>query len=96
MVYFRPALDGKMEGDGNAKLMIYTLERAIRLMPRGTWQYTIVIDCKGKIPPGFAVHRKALFYVDCCCAFPWRFAFGFGLPFVACTPRCANVLSLLT
>ena len=48
MVYFRPALDGKMEGDGNAKLMIYTLERAIRLMPRGTWQYTIVIDCKGK------------------------------------------------
>lgn len=53
MVYFRPALDGKMEGDGNAKLMIYTLERAIRLMPRGTWQYTIVIDCKGKIPPGW-------------------------------------------
>lgn len=47
MVYFRPALDGRMEGDGNSKLMIYNLERAIRLMPRNSWQYTIVIDCEG-------------------------------------------------
>lgn len=48
VVYFRPAFDGKMDGDNNAKLMIYTLERATRLMPRGTWQYTIIIDCKGE------------------------------------------------
>lgn len=47
MVYFRPALDGRMDGDGNSKLMIYNLERAIRLMPRNSWQYTIVIDCEG-------------------------------------------------
>lgn len=47
MVYFRPALDGRMDGDGNSKLMIYNLERAIRLMPRHSWQYTIVIDCQG-------------------------------------------------
>lgn len=48
VVYFRPALDGRMEGDGNSKLMIYNLERAIRLMPRNSWQYSIVIDCQGK------------------------------------------------
>lgn len=47
VVYFRPALDGRMDGDGNSKLMIYNLERAIRLMPRNSWQYTIVIDCEG-------------------------------------------------
>lgn len=49
MVYFRPALDGRMDGDGNSKLMIYNLERAIRLMPRHSWQYTIVIDCEGAV-----------------------------------------------
>lgn len=48
MVYFRLAVDGRMEGDGNLKLMIYSLERAIRLMPRNSWQYTIVLDCQGK------------------------------------------------
>lgn len=47
-MYFRPALDGRMDGDGNSKLMIYNLERAIRLMPRHSWQYTIVIDCEGR------------------------------------------------
>ncbi|CAN0191654.1 unnamed protein product [Pylaiella littoralis] len=63
VVYFRPALDGKMEGDGNSKLMIYNLERAIRLMPRNSWQYTIVIDCQGmglkQLPP--VAYMKKMF-----------------------------------
>lgn len=48
VVYFRPAVDGKMAGRKSEVVMIYTLERAIRLMPRGSWQYTVVIDCEGK------------------------------------------------
>ncbi|CAM9712566.1 unnamed protein product [Ectocarpus sp. 13 AM-2016] len=63
VVYFRPALDGRMEGDGNSKLMIYNLERAIRLMPRNSWQYTIVIDCEGmglkQLPP--VTYMKKMF-----------------------------------
>lgn len=48
VVYFRPAIGCRLEGDGNSKLMIYNLERAIRLMPRNSWQYTIIIDCHGE------------------------------------------------
>ena len=48
VVYFRPAVEAKMAGKKNEILMIYTLERAIRLMPRGSWQYTVVIDCEGE------------------------------------------------
>eukprot|EP00903_Cladosiphon_okamuranus_P010915 g10310.t1 len=63
VVYFRPALDGRMDGDGNSKLMIYNLERAIRLMPRHSWQYTIVIDCEGmglkQLPP--VAYMKKMF-----------------------------------
>lgn len=58
MVYFRPALDGRMDGDGNSKLMIYNLERAIRLMPRHSWQYTIVIDCQGTAVVGRGVRAN--------------------------------------
>lgn len=72
MVYFRPALDGRMDGDGNSKLMIYNLERAIRLMPRHSWQYTIVIDCegneraKGDARRAGYVDVAALFREHCC------------------------------
>ncbi|CAM9891454.1 unnamed protein product [Scytosiphon promiscuus] len=63
VVYFRLAIDGRMEGDGNLKLMIYSLERAIRLMPRHSWQYTIVLDCQGmglkQMPP--LAHVKKMF-----------------------------------
>ncbi|CAM9153266.1 unnamed protein product, partial [Hapterophycus canaliculatus] len=63
VVYFRLAVDGRMEGNGNLRLMIYSLERAIRLMPRHSWQYTIVMDCQGmglkQMPP--VAHVKRMF-----------------------------------
>lgn len=66
MVYFRPAIGCRLEGDGNSKLMIYNLERAIRLMPRNTWQYTIIIDCHGenKALVAIFVFRPSFFLVS--------------------------------
>lgn len=48
-MYFRPARLGKMQCEDNTALMFYTLERAIRIMHRGTWQYSVVFDCQGKV-----------------------------------------------
>ncbi|CAM9191515.1 unnamed protein product [Discosporangium mesarthrocarpum] len=51
VVYLRPALGAP----SNIKVTVFTLERAIRRMPRGSWQYTIVVDCQGmglhNLPP---------------------------------------------